>query len=328
MYLNIFFNIKILQIFFKPPKKQENAGVAEEIKITHVINYYNDSLENDNYEEEEEEKEEKDIKEEKLDNNNVEEVIEVKKDDLEKNKKIKQSEKDNDIPISKENLKIDEQKEQGKAIYKENKKDQEDKTSYCHSILFEGEDIDIAKKQLLECLEQVGTNFILFKKKSKVKRLIYIDEQFLYILKEITVNNNNINNINMRRITRRYDLSKLCNIELNNEKGDFKFALHFLKNDYFDREIKTLFFKPEEGRIFYQNLADTIESIESTFFNDLFEYDEDDEEKEEDEDDENGVKEDSENDIDMSAKHMNNINIINDKNNDLDLISSSRKKIV
>ena len=297
------------------------------------MNYYNDSLENDAYEENEEDenqennKENNEVKEEKLDdNNNVEEIIDIKNDNL---KKIK----DDDVPISKDVLKIDEQKEQKikTTIYKDNKKnDIEDKTSFCHSIIFEGEDVDITRKKIFECNEQTSTNLILFKKKSKSKRLIFFDEQFIYIIKDLNNNNNNINIINnnkFKRIYRRYDLSKLCNIELNNEKDEFKFSLHFLKNDYFEREVKYFYFQQEEGRIFYQQLADTIENIESSFFNDLFEYD-DEEEKEEEEDEDNENKEEDENDIDMSAKHMNNINVIGDKNNDLDLISSSRKKIV
>ena len=281
-----------------------------------MINYYNDSLENDNYEEEEEEKEEK---EEKLDKNNVEEIIEVKKDE---SKKTPIKAKEEDIPISKDILKIDENKE--KVIYQNNKKDSNDKTSFAHSIIFEGEDIDITRKKVYECLEQTGTNFIIFKKKNKTKRLILFDEKFLYILKEITGTNNNIN---IRRISRRYDLSKLCNIELTNSDDEFKFSLHFLKNDYFDREVKVLFFNQEEGRLFYQKLADTIEEIESSFFDDLFEYEDDgDDEEKEEEDEDKGDKEKSDIDIDMSNKHFN--NMINVQNNDLDLISSTRKKII
>ena len=281
-----------------------------------MINYYNDSLENDNYEEEEEEKEEK---EEKLDKNNVEEIIEVKKDE---SKKTPIKAKEEDIPISKDILKIDENKE--KVIYQNNKKDSNDKTTFAHSIIFEGEDIDITRKKVYECLEQTGTNFIIFKKKNKTKRLILFDEKFLYILKEIAGTNNNIN---IRRISRRYDLSKLCNIELTNSDDEFKFSLHFLKNDYFDREVKVLFFNQEEGRLFYQKLADTIEEIESSFFDDLFEYEDDgDDEEKEEEDEDKGDKEKSDIDIDMSNKHFN--NMINVQNNDLDLISSTRKKII
>ena len=260
------------------------------------------------------------LEEEKLDKNNVEEIIEVKKDESNK-KPIKA--KEDDIPASKDNLKIDEHKE--KVIYQNNRKDSNDKTSFAHSIIFEGEDIDITRKKVYECLEQTGTNFIIFKKKNKTKRLILFEEKFLYILKEITGTNNS--NINIRRISRRYDLSKLCNIELSNSDDEFKFSLHFLKNDYFDREVKVLFFNQEEGRLFYQKLADTIEEIESSFFDDLFEYEDDDDDEEKEEEDEEKVdKEKSDIDIDMSAKHFN--NMINVQNNDLDLISSTRKKII
>ena len=62
-----------------------------------------------------------------------------------------------------------------------------------------------------------------------------------------------------------------------------------------------------------------MEKVESTFFND------EDEDEEEEEEDDNVNLEDSENDVDMSAKNMNRI-VFNDKDNNL--ISSSRKKII
>ena len=68
-------------MLFKAPKKQENTKIAEEIKITNVRNFYNDSLENDpEYNEEEEEeveekKEEKENNENKEKNVNIEEII-------------------------------------------------------------------------------------------------------------------------------------------------------------------------------------------------------------------------------------------------------------
>ena len=53
-------------MLFKAPKKKENASIAEEIKITHIRNYYNDSLANEqDNEEEEEEVEEEEQKNEK-----------------------------------------------------------------------------------------------------------------------------------------------------------------------------------------------------------------------------------------------------------------------
>ena len=81
----------------------------------------------------------------------------------------------------------------------------------------------------------------------------------------------------------------------------------------------------QRGTIFYELIADTLEKVESTFFNDLS----DEEDEEEEEDDEIGDKNDnleiSGNEIDMSAKSMNKI-AFDDKNNDL--ISTSRKKII
>ena len=75
-------------MLFKAPKKKENASIAEEIKITHIRNYYNDSLANeqDNEEEEEEveeeeQKNEKEKEKEKEKNFNIEEIIEIKRND-------------------------------------------------------------------------------------------------------------------------------------------------------------------------------------------------------------------------------------------------------
>ena len=63
IYLQYIIFKLILQFFFKAPEKKENPSVAEEIKITNIRNYYNDSLENepeDNEEEEVETEEKKD----------------------------------------------------------------------------------------------------------------------------------------------------------------------------------------------------------------------------------------------------------------------------
>ena len=90
---------------------------------------------------------------------------------------------------------------------------------------------------------------------------------------------------------------------------------------YFDRETRAFIFDDEGGTIFYERLVDTLEKVESTFFNDLSD---DDEEEEEDEDNIEPL-EDSQNDVDMSAKNMNRLDF-GLKNGDL--ISSSRKKII
>ena len=148
-----------------------------------------------------------------------------------------------------------------------------------------------------------------------------MEEQFLYILKDFIVNKSDEK---LRRIMKKFDLSKLCNIEVKEENKKFIYKLQFLKNDYFDRETRVFIFEEEEGNLFYELLSETLEKIESTFFSDLSD-DENEEEEEEDDEDKNDNVEDSVNDVDMSAKHMNQLTF-NDKNNDL--ISSSRKKII
>ena len=52
-----------------------------------------------------------------------------------------------------------------------------------------------------------------------------------------------------------------------------------MKNDYFDRETRTFIFDEQRGTIFYELIVDTLEKVESTFFNDL--SDEEDEEEQE-----------------------------------------------
>ena len=220
-------------MLFKAPKKQENTKVAEEIKITNVRNFYNDSLENDpEYnEEEEEEVEEKKEEPENIENKenkvNVEEVIEVKKNDMSSKEFIKDS-KDSNL--------FDEKKE----IIKENVnniKTADDKTSFCHFIYFEGEDIDISRKKAIDCYEQTN-NFVLFKKFSKVKKLLFIEEQFLYILKDFAVNKTDEK---IRRISKKFDLSKLCNIEAKEENKKYVYKLQFLKFLY-SKKKKEMFF--------------------------------------------------------------------------------------
>ena len=96
------------------------------------------------------------------------------------------------------------------------------------------------------------------------------------------------------------------------------YKLQFLKNDYFDRESRIFIFDEAGSTLFYEQLIDVLEKVESTFFND-------EEEEEEEEEEDKGNLEDSANDVDMSAKNMNRIDF-NDKDNNL--ISSSRKKII
>ena len=200
----------------------------------------------------------------------------------------------------------------------DNNKTIDDKISFCHFTLLDGEDVDITRKKAIECYEQ-SSNFILFKKFTKSKKIIFIDENFLYILKDVIVDKNDEKK---RRVSKKFDISKLCNIEAKEENKKLVYKLQFLKNDYFDRESRIFIFDEAGSTLFYEQLVDVLEKVESTFFND---EDENEEEEEEDDDNNNINLEDSANDVDMSAKNMNRI-VFNDKDNNL--ISSSRKKII
>ena len=190
----------------------------------------------------------------------------------------------------------------------------DEKISSCHFVLLEGEDVDITRKKAIECYEQ-SNNFILFKKFTKSKKIIFIDEQFLYIVKDVIIDKNDEKK---RRISKKFDISKLCNIEAKEENNKLVYKLQFLKNDYFDRESRIFIFDEAGSTLFYEQLIDVLEKVESTFFND-------EEEEEEEEEEDKGNLEDSANDVDISAKNMNRI-VFNDKDNNL--ISSSRKKII
>ena len=238
----------------------------------------------------------------------VEEIIEVKKNDITSKELVNNS---SSIEENNKN-EIDEENDEETV---------DDKTSTCHFIFFEGEDIDISRKKAIECYEQTN-NFLLFKKFSKTKKIIFIEEQFLYILKDLVVNKNDEK---MRRVIKQLDLCKLCNIEAKEENKKYVFKLQFLKNDYFDRETRIFIFEEEEGNFFYEQLVETLEKFESTFFGDYSDEENEGEEEEEDDEDNVGNIEDSLKNVDLSVKNMNQISF-NDKNDDL--ISSSRKKII
>ena len=78
----------------------------------------------------------------------------------------------------------------------------------------------------------------------------------MYILKDIIINKNDNR---LRRVIKKYDISKLCNIEAKADKSNkFIFKLQFLKNDYFDRETRTFIFDEQRGTIFYELIAETL----------------------------------------------------------------------
>ena len=138
--------------------------MAEEIKITNLRNFYNDSLVNEpeyDEEEEEEEEEKKDQQEDKDKVIKIEEIIEVQKKDNTSKENIK-SPKENVIKIE----------EKDDNNNNKNDPDPDDKTASCHYITFDGEDIDITNKRAVNCLEQ-NNNIVLLIKFSKSKRYLF-----------------------------------------------------------------------------------------------------------------------------------------------------------
>ena len=301
--------MKYLQIFFKSAKKEPEAPISEEITITHTVNYYNDSLENDpNYGAEENEEEENEKEEEEK---GEEEIIEIKKKVIEPNKKGNPEEKE-----VKEDDKKDKEKDEEKAIkviYKNENDLNDDKTSSCHIIFHKGADVDINTKKIYECYECTSNrNFLLFKKNVKIKTLIFIEEQYLYLLKDINVNKNNEN---IRRICNRFDLNRLFDYKIQKKENTYLFTFEFLKDDnLFDKNIKNLLFEEKEGELFEEYLVDVLEKIDATFLDEIFEQNDDDDEEEEEEEDEKKEEKSGENEEEKEKNQINDDNVKNEDN--------------
>ena len=306
-YFQSYNNLKKLQIFFKTNKKEENNPISEEITITHTINYQNDSLENDpnfglnNEEEEEENEKEEDNKEEK----GEEEIIEIKKENP------SEKEKEN---TEKENQNIDDKKEEGKTVKVFYKNANNDKTSFCHVIFHNGFDIDISTKKIFECYEHINRrNLLLFKKSINLKSFIFIEEQYLYILKDININKNNEH---LRRINNKLDLNTLFDYKVQKEQDKYLFTFDFIQNNnLFERNMKHLLFEEKEGEKFEELLIDTLEKIEADFLDEIFGQEEENDEEEEEEDGEDSKKNEKD-EKDKKDKNENKINENEDKDND------------
>lgn len=185
------------------------------------MNYYNDSLVNDpnfglDNENIEDAKNAKDAKDDKDNNdkkvkteeNLEDEVIEVRKEMNPPNEISTKSEESKESTKDQENTDNKQEEEKTvKVVYKNDNIDNNDKTSSCHIMFHSGADIDITTKKIFECVEEVSNrSFLLFKRKYKIKTFIFIEEQYMYLLKDIIINKNNEK---LRRISIRYDLNQL-----------------------------------------------------------------------------------------------------------------------
>ena len=325
-------NFKLLiynfQIFLKE-KKEKEEQIAEEITITHTTNYHNDSLadqygndeEEENEENEEEEDEEDKIEGQKLETINIEPIRNQQK---EENINQKNNIKDSPNEVNTNN----EKESQGNNIINDDKEEKEnknnnlnkkedienkkvkidlnddnsnnDKISFCHLILQKGLDVNInTKKNLFFCYEKVkNKTFFSSKKYKNVQSILFIDEHYLYILKNAVINKNNGN---LRRISDIFDLNKLFDYTINQYKNDYEFCLDFLIEDNFlERKKKYLLFEEKEAEIFENYLLDSLEKIDSIYIN---ENNEENEEEEKEKEEENGGKiEDKNNKINEEEK--------------------------
>jgi len=242
-----------------------------------------------------EEKEEKVEKEkEKEDNQNKANNDNDNKNEKEdSNKEENKEDKDNK----------EEEGEEDKTVKIHYKNDEEDyKTSFCHIIFHNGIDIDITRKKVFECYEQSSNRkYLFFKKTTKIKTLLFIEEHYLYLLKDIIIDKTNDK---LRRINNKFDLNKLFDYKIKKKDNDLLFTLDFLLDDnLFERNEKNLLFEEKEGENFENYLIDTLEKIDSVFLDEIFGDDEEEEEEEEKEGKEGGEnKEDNKNDKEDDKK--------------------------
>ena len=328
---NVIFKLLIynFQIFLKE-KKEKEEQIAEEITITHTTNYYNDSLANqyDNNEEEEEndekQNEESEEEEDEEDNNEGQNVETINIEPITNQQKKENNNQKNNIKDIHNKVNTNNEKEsQGNNFINEDKEEKEnksnnlnqkgdfedkkvkidlndddisnDKISFCHLILQKGLDVNInTKKNLFFCYENMkNKTFFSSKKYKNVQSILFIDEHYLYILKNAAINKNNGN---LRRISDIFDLNKLFDYTINQYKNDYEFCLDFLIEDNFlDRKKKYILFEEKEAEIFENYLLDTLEKIDSIYINEN--------NRENEEEEENGEKiEDKNNKINEEEK--------------------------
>ena len=168
----------------------------------------------------------------------------------------------------------------------------------CHRIIPKGLDIDITKRVYFKCYKvKTKSNIISFitgSKKVKIPYLIFLDENFYYMLKDKPVNENNEN---IRRIGNRYDLSKISNFQTRKVDDDYEFAFEFIYEDYFDRIYKLLYFERKDAELFldiFQQFSDNLGLDITGNIMDMEGEEEEEEDDEGEEKEEKGEKEEKE----------------------------------
>ena len=129
--------------------------------------------------------------------------------------------------------------------------------------------------------------FFTSKKYNKIQSILFIDEHYLYILKNISINKNNQN---LRRISDKFDLNKLFDYTINKIKNHYEFSLDFLiAENFLDRKQKFLLFDEREAENFENYLLEILEKIDSIYVNENNEESEEEEEEEEENNEEKNV---------------------------------------
>ena len=205
--------------------------------------------------------------------------------------------------------------------------------SICHRIIPKGLDIDITKKVYFKCYKiKAKSNIISFitgAKKVKIPYMIFLEENFYYMVKDKPVNENN-NNI--RRIGNRYDLSKITNFQTRKVNDDFEFAFEFIYEDYFDRIYKLLYFEKKDAELFLDVFQQFENYLGLNINGNIMDMGVEEEEEEAEEDEEGEEKEENENEEneeEEDEKEKENIN--NEENgenieNKKDIINKEIKK--
>ena len=202
----------------------------------------------------------------------------------------------------------------------------------CHRLIPKGSDIDITKRVYFKCyIMKTKSNIISFitgSKKVKIPYLIFLDENFYYMMKDKPVNENNEN---IRRVGNKYDLTKISNFQTRKINDEYEFAFEFMYEDYFDRIYKLLYFEPKDAELFFDVFQQFVDNLGLDLPGNVIgigdrdekeeEEEEDDgdegEEKEEKEDNENEENEEEEDEKEVKGEENENIdnidNIINNK---------------
>ena len=272
----------------------------EEITITHIPIYYNDDcLENNsnNPQDDNVNNEEKQQKENEIINLQKDNIISIKQDNQGQKEEGKEKKNDEDKKIQTYYINDDEDKNY-------------DKISFCHMLYHNGIDIDISTKEIFECYEYTNArNFLVFKKSSKIKTLLFFEEHYLYILKDIIINKDNVK---LRRINNKIDLNKLFQYKIENKDNDYLFIFDFLKDEtILERDLKKLLFKEKDAIKFEEYLLGFLEYIDAAFFDKIFENNNEENEENEVEEDEKDEKKN----YDIPKNENENINNIEDNIN-------------